>query len=481
MITNYQPLYPIILLICLALFIVLLDVFLPDRRPVFLGWIATAGVILAFLMDWNSPSVALWNGIVVYSAYSRAFDTIFLLSLAVVLIGSVAEEGRMRFKGEYYALLIFSTIGLMLVCSAGGLLMLYLGIELASMCLFALVGFAKREQKSAEAALKMFIVGAVASAITLYGISILYGVTGTTQFSQMSTVLSTGYAYNTYALWLGIAFTIAGIAFKIAAAPFHLWVPDVYEGAPSTVTAFLSTASKAGGFAALLEFLLLGLKPLEHQWIPMVLFLAVLSMLFGNLAALVQTNLKRLLAYSGIAQAGFILVAVTGAYGTGTAMSIGAITMYLLLYAFTNIGGFLIAQAINDATGSDDINALCGLHRRSAPLAFGMLIVLFSLGGIPPLAGFIGKLYLFAAGWGGGQHALVLLAALISVVSLYYYLMVALQVYIKDPADNRRMKISSPLMAAISICILMILVIGVYPRPWVAMGEKAAHSMQIRQ
>lgn len=209
----------------------------------------------------------------------------------------------------------------------------------------------------------------------------------------------------------------------------------------------------------------------------MVVILAALSMVLGNLVALTQTNLKRLLAYSGIAQAGYVLVAVAGAPFTGSNMGVAAAFAYLFLYAFTNVGGFLIAQAVADATGSDQITALRGLHKRSPLLAFGILIVLFSLGGLPPLAGFVGKLYLFAAGWEGGQYALVVIGALTSVISLYYYLMVVLQVYIRDPEDERRMPVSAPLGVAVGICVLATIVIGIYPRPLVALGERAAFAL----
>jgi NADH-quinone oxidoreductase subunit N len=260
----------------------------------------------------------------------------------------------------------------------------------------------------------------------------------------------------------------------MTAAPFHLWAPDVYEGAPAAVAAFLSTASKAGGFAALLRVLFQGFGETVEGWLPVVFGLAALSMIAGNLAALAQKNLKRLLAYSGVAQAGYLLVAVAGLADPGARLGVSACLMYLLLYAFTNVAGFLVAQEIAVQTGSDQVTALRGLHRRSPALAFVMLIVLFSLGGIPPLAGFVGKLYLFAAGWEGGQTTLVVVGALVSVIALYYYLMVALQVYIRDPADDRRMKVGFSMGTVLAICTLGTIAIGVYPKPWVDLGNVAA-------
>lgn len=482
---DLRPLYPIILLTALGLFIAVLDTFLPRKRPAVLGWLTAAGVLAALYVDWIGPNASPWQGMLNFDGFSRAFNAVFLLSLVVVCIAGAAEEGKMRFAGEFYALLVYSTIGLMLMASAGGLIALYLGLELSTISLFALVGFAKRERRSAEAALKMFVLGAVASAVILYGASIVYGVMastaharGSTQFAAIAQVLSQSSSLpggQLWALWLGIAFVVGGLAFKIAAVPFHLWAPDVYEGAPSTVTAYLSTASKAAGFAALLRFLVAGLPAIGEQWVPLIAALALVSMILGNLVALAQTNLKRLLAYSGVAQAGYVLVAV--AAGPDNRMGTSSVLMYLFLYAFTNVGGFLVAQAIHDATGSDQVTALRGLHRRSPPMAFAMLIILFSLGGIPPLAGFVGKVYLFAAGWNGGQHALVLIGALVSVVALYYYLMVALQVYIRDPEDDRRMPVARPLSLAIAVCVIGTLFIGIYPAPFVRLGEQAANAL----
>jgi NADH-quinone oxidoreductase subunit N len=475
MITNYQPLYPYLLLTLLALIVALLGTYRGGKQ--FCGWLTAIGALGALALDWSAPESAPWQGLIRFDAYSHAFNTVFLVALALVVIGAEAEQHKMVFGGEYCALLILSAMGLMLMGAANSLLPLYLGLELSTLSMVALAGIAKRERRSAEAALKMLILGSVASAVTLYGASIVYGVLGSVQYDAMIAAMPT--YEQSPALWLGLLFVLGGLGFKIAAAPFHLWAPDVYEGAPSTVTAYLSTASKAGGFAALLRLLLLGVGTGTNLWQTLVIGLAVLSMILGNLIALSQTNLKRLLAYSGIAQAGYILVAVAGVPGTDWNMGVGAALMYLFLYAFTNIGGFLIAQEVADATGSDQISALRGLHRRSPALAFATLVVLFSLGGIPPLSGFVGKLYLFAAGWQGGQQALVLLGAITSVIALYYYLMVARQVYIADPADERRFPIARPLSVAISLCVIATLVIGIYPRPFVALGERAATSLHV--
>jgi NADH-quinone oxidoreductase subunit N len=477
-IQNYQPLNSYLVLVTLAIVVAVLGTVPAFRKSAAAGWLTAFGALVALCLDQSMRESSPWQGMVRFDGFSRAFNVVFLITLAIVAVASVAEERKMAFAGEYYSLLMLSTVGLMLMGSAGSLMILYLGLELSTICLFALVGFAKREQRSAEAALKMLVLGAVASAVVLYGASILYGVFGTVQFDGMAQMLASRSQAITPALVLGLTFVLGGLGFKIAAVPFHMWAPDVYEGAPSMVTAFLSTASKAGGFAALLRFLLMGMGSSGSAWLNTIVVLAVLSMVVGNLMAISQTNFKRLLAYSGIAQAGYILVAVAAAPETQGGASIGSILMYLLLYAFTNVGGFLLAQAVYDATGSDSISAFRGLYRRSPPLAFAALIVLFSLGGIPPLAGFVGKLYLFAAGWQGGQQMLVVVGALTSVIALYYYLMVARQVYISPPEDDRRLPVASPIAVALSVCVALILAIGLYPRPWVALGDRAAASIQ---
>ncbi len=474
---ELRALLPHAVLIGVGLLVIALDILHVRRRFCCLGAITAAGAFLVLVLDWQGPTAALWQGLAATDGFSRAFDTVFLLSLAIVAIGSVGSEKCAVYAGEYFGVLAFSTLGLMLAASATSLLALYIGVELTTIGLMGLVGFAKTEKRSAEAAVKLFVVGAVASALALYGAGIVYGVAGTTEYHRVVEALGTGREGFPWLMWLGLACVIAGLGFKIAAVPFHLWAPDVYEGAPTAVSAFISTASKAGGMAGLLRFLVVALGHAGDRWLPIVVVLSLGSMLLGNLAAIAQTNFKRMLAYSGIAQAGYMLVAVAGAWAPSSTMAVSAVVMYAFLYAFTNIGGFLVAHAVAEATGSDDIAALRGLHKRSPFLALTVLVVLFSLGGIPPLAGFVGKLYLFAAGWDGGQVLLVSVGAGISVVALYYYLRVALEAYIKDPDDASPLPLARPVGVALAVCVLGTIAIGVYPRPWVSLGEQAAKAL----
>jgi NADH-quinone oxidoreductase subunit N len=476
-VNELRALVPHMALVGVGLAVIALDL-MRVRRRLCLGVLTSLGALASLALDWISPEVSLFSGLASADAFTKAFDTVFLIALALVAAGSAASERRSPYAGECFGMLAFATVGLMLAASATSLLMLYVGIELATICLMALVGFAKAERRSAEASVKLFVVGAVASAIALYGAGIVYGVAGSTEYARVIAALGDGRSGFPLAAWLGIACVIGGLAFKVAAVPFHLWAPDVYEGAPTPVAAFLSTASKAGGMAGLVRFLVAALGAAGDRWLPVVVILSLASMLAGNLMAISQTNLKRMLAYSGIAQAGYMLVAVAGAWLAGAAMAVSAVVMYAFLYAFTNIGGFLLAHAVAEQTGSDRIVALRGLHRRSPLLALTALVVLFSLGGIPPLAGFVGKLYLFAAGWDGEQRMLVGVGAAVSVVALYYYLRVALEAYIREPDDPSPIRVAPPLAVALAVCVVGTIAIGVYPRPFVSIGERAAASLE---
>jgi NADH-quinone oxidoreductase subunit N len=464
-------------LVAVGIIVIGLDLLRVRRKLCCLGAVTALGAVGVLVLDWMSPDASLWAGMAATDAFAKAFDSVFLVSLAIVAAGSAGSEKSAVFAGEYFGILAFATIGLMLAASATSLLVLYVGIELTTMCLMGLVGFAKTERRSAEASVKLFVVGAVASAVALYGAGIVYGIAGSTEYGRVIEALMGRQGSFPIALWLGVACVVGGLAFKIAAVPFHAWVPDVYQGAPTPVSAFLSTASKAGGIAGLMRFLLVAVGMAGDRWLLIITILSLASMVGGNLMAIAQTNFKRMLAYSGIAQAGYMLVAVAGAWLPGNKLAVASIVMYAFLYAFTNIGGFLLAHAVAERTGSDDIAALRGLHRRAPLLALTALVVLFSLGGIPPLAGFVGKLYLFAAAWDGDQKLLVVVGAFVSVIALYYYLRVALEAYIRDPDDDSPIKVAPPLAAAIALCVVMTVAIGVYPRPWVALGERAATAL----
>jgi NADH-quinone oxidoreductase subunit N len=431
------------------------------------GWTAI-GVftIAALLATWTSRDGELWQGIYVWDGYARMLTALIAMVGALVCLSSVCCEEWQRTgdRGSYYALLLLSALGFTLMCSAGSLLTLYITLEIGTVSLFALAGHRKTDPLSGEAAMKLLVVSASSSAILLYGISLVYGAYGTTVYAQLMRAIHAGTDASQIGLLglLGVVLVIGGLGFKITAAPFHLWVADVYQGAPTPVSAFLSTASKTAGFAALLRLLLVGFHGVSDTWITVLIALSAMSMVLGNLVALAQSSLKRLLAYSSVAQAGYLLVAVV----SGLELGLGATLFYLLLYAFANAGAFFVAQALLGNVGSEEIDALRGLRYRAPALAFAMLVFLLSLGGIPPLAGFWGKLYLFWAGASEGHYILVLIGAVTSVIALYYYLMVVKRMFIDAPEVDTPFRFRLSLSTAIAICVAVTAIIGLYPRPW---------------
>jgi NADH-quinone oxidoreductase subunit N len=429
------------------------------------GWLSVVGcgvtiALCTIYTNWGTVG----QGMFIWDPFAAFFCIVFAISAMLVALGSVSS----KVGGEFYTLILLSTLGMMFMATSGNLLMLYLSLELATMCLFVLAGYYRDDSKSGEAALKFLIVGGSSSAVLLFGVSWIYGAVGATDYRSIAQFFAgdvPGYA------WAGLVLVIAAFCFKIAAAPFHLWAPDVYEGAPTRVTAFLSTASKAAGLVALLRLLTEGLGSTHTSWAAIIVVLSAVTMVLGNLVALVQTNIKRLLAYSSISQAGFLLIAVASASKLGT-MAMG---LYLLLYVFANVGAFLCVTAVSEKTGDHDLRSYDGLSRRSPVLAFAFLIFLLSLGGIPPLAGFVGKWFVFTAGMESGLWGLVLFGAVASTASLYYYLIVAKRMYIHEPPENAPpLKVAPTLSLAIGVCVLMTAVIGIYPAPWMEIAQKVA-------
>jgi NADH-quinone oxidoreductase subunit N len=453
----------------------------------FVGWISAAGCGLALLFcAWQSDSAAVWGGMFLWDGYARFFCGVIVVAALLVSLASASA----RVQCEYFAMLLLATVGLMFMATSGNLLMAYLSLELSTISLFVLAGFYRRRRKSAESAMKFLITAGTSSAIFLFGVSWVYGAVGSTDFHDMQSffqgqvptyawVGSVGLQHGLHSVevpsyaWIGAMMIFAGLAFKIAAAPFHLWAPDVYEGAPSMVTAFLSTASKGAGLVVLVRILATAMPPMQNAWVGAVIVLAIVTMTVGNLVAIVQTNIKRLLAYSGIAQAGFILIAVAAVSNPkSTDAGVMALCIYLLIYVFANIGAFLCVLAVSEDTEDHTLSSYDGLSRRSPMLAFAFLVFLLSLAGVPPFAGFVGKWFLFSAGMEAGLWGLVLFGAIASTVSLYYYLLVAKRMYIHAPAEDApAISVGKPLSLAIGLCVAMTAIIGLYPAPWIAMRE----------
>jgi NADH-quinone oxidoreductase subunit N len=393
--------------------------------------------------------------------------------LTVMLCSSLSDEITAH-RGEFYTLLLFSITGMMFVVASAELVTFYVSLELVTIPLFALVAYAKRDRRSIEAGLKYLIIGAFSSALLLFGLALLYGLTGSTDFVEIKktlviTFLKTGQVGPVLAL--ALLFVIAGLGFKLAVVPFHAWAPDVYEGSPTPVAAFLSVASKAAGMAAFTRLFYRSFSMAAGDWLVPVMILAVLAMVLGNTVAIVQKNIKRLLAYSSIAQVGYILVGFVALSSLGAA-SVG---LYLLMYLFANMGAFGVAMAVYHKIGSFEIADYAGLSRRSPQMAAILSLCLLSLVGIPPLAGFFGKYYLFLAAIEQRLYWLVLVALLTSVVSLYYYAGIIKVMYFDSSRDDApAFGVSAGARVALWVTAVGVLVMGIYPSLFLTWAQEAA-------
>ncbi|HEY1015150.1 MAG TPA: NADH-quinone oxidoreductase subunit N [Herpetosiphonaceae bacterium] len=415
------------------------------------------------------------------------------IGAAIVTILLTTHARPSNNPGEFFSLIIFSTLGMILMTAAGEMIMMYLGLEMTSIPLYVLAGYFRRNSVSAEAGIKYYIFGALSSAILLFGMSLVLGMTlatplgasavanAPTSMASVAAAIQATFAEpgspGQAVFILGMIFMIAGMAYKVAVVPFHSWSPDVYQGAPTTITAFVSTASKTAGFFLISRFLLTGfgspatagsasLGGTFGGWASIMALIAALTMVFGNLAALPQTNVKRLLAYSSIAHAGFLLLGLLG----GDRDSITSLIYYLVVYTVTNLGAFGTLALIEDQIGGTEISDLDGLGRRSPFLALLLTIFVLSLAGIPPLSGFLAKFYVFIAAWGQGARWLVILAVTNTIVSLFYYLRLLKAMYIAEPAKNADSPVSVPFWPRVSMIAMMILVMGLGLAPGVIFG-----------
>jgi NADH-quinone oxidoreductase subunit N len=467
-----MSLLPELLLLLLALLILGLDMILPERWRAGLGWVTavgTGGILAVALLGGGASGSD--PATVHADALAFFFRALFLLGAMLSVLISINSEGVGR-RGEYYALLIFSTIGLCLMAQAADLVMLALAIEMATIPLYILAGFLKRDSRSTEAGLKYFLFGATASAVMWYGFSLLYGFTGQTDLSAAAVALGAADP----AMLLAAAISIlVGLGFKVAAVPFHFWAPDVYEGAPTPIAAFLSTAVKAAGFAVLLRILLAVFPPESAaSWGLLISILSAVTMTLGNLLAMVQKNVKRLLAYSSIAHAGYALIGLVTLNPDGLA----ATAFYLLTYLLANLAAFAVVALVSNAGGSDDVTALAGLSRRSPAAALMLLVALLSLAGMPPLAGFAGKVFLFASAVEAGLTWLAALGALNAILALYYYLAVLKTVYLFR-AENEQAPFPIPGAAALAliVCAAGILILGIAASPWFEAALRAVRPL----
>ncbi|ULB45329.1 NAD(P)H-quinone oxidoreductase subunit N [Limnospira fusiformis KN01] len=389
--------------------------------------------IVALYSQWDNTNTLAFLGSFNADPLSIVFRGIIALSAAVTILMSVSYiEQTGTALAEFICILLTATLGGMFLSGANELVMIFVSLETLSISSYMLTGYAKRDPRSNEAALKYLLIGAASAAVFLYGLSLLYGLSGgETNLNAIAQAITNNGVGESLGLVIALVFVIAGISFKISAVPFHQWTPDVYEGSPTPVVAFLSVGSKAAGFALAIRLLLNAFPVLSEQWHFVFTALAILSMILGNVVALAQTSMKRMLAYSSIAQAGFVMIGLIA----GTDAGYSSMVFYLLIYLFMNLGGFTCVILFSLRTGTDQISEYSGLYQKDPLLTLGLSICLLSLGGIPPLAGFFGKIYLFWAGWQAGLYALVLLGLVTSVVSIYYYIRVVKMMVVKEPHE----------------------------------------------
>lgn len=447
---------PEILLVIVGAIVMIIDLYSPESRRRQTGYVAGFGILLvlvfnlfAFTPGESLQEQLVMGGMLRHDDFTQIFRTMLYIAAALTCFITIGDT-RLRYKGEFYLIIIIATIGGSLLSGASDLVMIFVALETLTISLYALAGFVRDDNRSAEAGMKYFLLGSFASAFTLYGFSLLYGFTGETNIYALGQELSAG-AINDAPVLLALLMVIVGFGFKISAAPFHFWTPDVYEGSPTPMTAYVSVASKAVSFAVMLRFLLAAFPPdalsggvdYSHLWVGLVSVLAVLTMTVGNLLALVQTNIKRLLAYSSIAQAGYTLIGVAALATEQSGDGAASVAFYLFMYVLTNILAFGCIIVFANATGSETIKDFASLGRRNMWLAVMMTIALLSLSGIPPAAGFVGKFLLFRAAVDAGLIWLVVAGVLNSIIALYYYLIV-IKIMFVDPSPDQDREIVMP-------------------------------------
>lgn len=466
---------PEIILTLAGCLVLIIDVFSKKRGSDRIAWISVIAVLVA--LAWAacpSEPFSTFSGMYAADRFTQFFKIIFLVGTGLTILISVryAEDERIN-HGEYYALLLFATAGMMFMAAGSDMMTIFMGLELLSISLYILAGYTRSRLESNEASLKYFLLGAFASGFLLYGMALIYGVTGETQLGKIASAIAASPNNNMTMLTISGALILIGLGFKIAAVPFHQWTPDVYQGAPIPVTAFMSAGPKAAGLAAILRIFVEALPHMQVDWTLWISVLAIMTMTVGNIAALVQSDVKRMLAFSSIAHAGYALVGIAAASKTG----MSSVMYYMLVYAFMNIGAFgilaLVARKNEQKTGVNDFTALAYTNPL---LAATMTILIFSLAGIPPMAGFMAKFYVFMSAVNSGQIMLVLIAVINSAIGIYYYLRFTIVMYMKEEDEAEKLvplKASPALVVALVIAVFGIIQLGIAPGKYMDMAGKA--------
>ncbi len=467
---NISLIFPEIALGALIVLLLVMDLLLPETKKECLGGVATGGFAVALWLALVGYCVtgSSFSGTYVNDGLSLFFKAFFLACALIVSV--MSREYITRFErgiGEFYILITLATLGMVVLSAAANLLLLFVALELITLSFYVLTSYHHQQARCLEAGTKYLILGALSSAILLYGISFLYGATGSVEFSAIAQAARTG-QYTTL-LSLGLFLVLGGVGFKIACVPFQLWVPDVYEGAPTPVVAFLSVGSKAAGFVLLLRLLCGMFATMQDQWIGPVCVLSAITIFYGNLGALLQHNIKRLLGYSSIGHAGYLLIGVAA----GSPLGAGAVVFYLIAYLFTNLAAFMVVLVVARSVQTEEISAFNGLSKRSPFLAACMFLALLSLAGVPPLAGFVGKFLLLLAAVNSGLLWLAVIGAVNVVISLYYYLMIINAMYFRAPEGQKPIPLAGLTKAALLACLAGILGLGLASEPFVRLAMAA--------
>jgi NADH-quinone oxidoreductase subunit N len=470
----WLPILPLIAISVGGMIVLVAGVGIDDEDSAGLGFISLISLLVTFVlvMFTLGQNTLAFGGSLVADDYAAFFNTLIVIAAAITIAMSLSYVADQGIAGaEYYALILFAALGMMLMASAGDLIIIFLGLETMSIAVYALAGFVRREARSSEAAMKYFLLGAFSTGFLLYGIALIYGATGTIRLVAIRAALTGGMTTNPY-MMIGLGMLLIGFAFKVAAVPFHMWTPDAYEGAPTPITGLMAVGVKLAAFAGFLRIFMVHFGPIDSHWTAVLGGIAVLTMTGGNLIALVQTDIKRMLAYSAIAHAGYVIVGMAASPDHAAG---GAILYYLLAYAFTNLGAFAVVVALERREAPHDlITDFRGLARSHPGLAAAMTIFMLSLTGVPPLAGFVGKFYIFAAALNAGLVWLVVIAALNSAISAYYYVRVIVAMYMQEGGVTVERTSERPgLLVSVLVAVVAVIVVGVFPQPYMSAASAA--------
>ena len=475
---GFYYILPEIVLTVGALLVLVVDLIFRDRDDLaFPLTLATLGITVLFLLPLAGVDTVASRGLLAIDGFALFFKVVFLLAAVVTVLMSPAYLRIEKVPtGEYYFLILCATLGMMFMASGVDLITLFIGLETMAVSFYVLVGFLKPNQRSNEAGVKYYLLGAFSTGILLYGMSLLYGVSGSTNLHDIAVAVESQQPGGI--MILAVILVVAGIGFKIAAVPFHMWAPDVYEGAPTPVTAYLSVGSKAAAFAMLLRLFVEGLPTISADWQFFFSWLAVLTMTVGNIAALTQSNIKRMLAYSSIAHSGYVLIGIVA----GTSRGWTAAMVYLFVYLFMQLGAFAIVTMLRrrDVVG-DELKDLSGLYFRRPIAAIAMLVFMLSLGGIPPTAGFMGKVWIFGAAIEQGYVWLAVIGVVNSAISLFYYIRVVVFMWIKDEIIGSEIAIGPAMATALVVTMAGSLILGLYPQPLFEQAQAAADTLGVAE